>query len=41
MCQRRLRYPMWAVGRLGLWEIDDAKLDGRWPEDTGEVTDHG
>lgn len=30
---RRLKYPMWIRGRLGLWEFPDDKLDGRWPED--------
>lgn len=28
---RRLQYPMWIRGRLGLWEFPDEKLDGRWP----------
>ena len=26
---RRLRYPMWAVGKLGLWEISDVKIASR------------
>lgn len=38
---RPLRYPMWMVGRLGLWQFDDTLLDGRWPDpDTAEAR-HG
>jgi len=34
---RRLKYPMWIPGKLGLWQFPDAKLDGRWPDDDSEA----
>lgn len=35
---RRFRYPMWAVGKLGLWSIRDDKIADR---ELAEEVDHG